>query len=845
MTETKETTEKTLRGAAPRKPMSLKRTVESGHVRQNFSHGRSKSVVVEKKKKRTISGPGGTEGEEAAPQSEAERLLAEAMQKPGGLSTDELDARRRALEAAKERSETEERERARLEALRPKHEPEPAKEEPAPLAAVESQVETIERTEPQEADKAAAEAKGRPGEKAKVAEAPKRVDQIAKRSGRALELEPEADEDSRNKKKGAKPAKSPVKIGDEKRERIKLTINNAFDEAQRERSLASLRRRREREKLRQAGVVQPRDKVMREVIIPEVITIQELANRMTERSVDVIKLLMGQGAMHKINDVIDADTAELIVREFGHTPRRVSEADVEEGFIGQTDEEEIRQPRAPVVTIMGHVDHGKTSLLDAIRHTNVAAGEAGGITQHIGAYQVMTPSGQKVTFIDTPGHEAFTAMRQRGAKVTDIVVLVVAADDGVMPQTVEAINHAKAAGVPMIVAINKIDMPGADPNRVRTALLQHEIVVETMSGETLEVEVSALKRTGIDKLLEAISLQAELLDLRANSDRSAEGVVIEAKLERGRGPVGTVLVQRGTLRVGDIVVAGAAWGRVRALIDDLGETVAEAGPSVPVEILGFDSAPEAGDPFAVVESDSRAREITDYRVRKRRQTLGSAGTARTLEQMMQQLKETGRKEFPLVVKGDVQGSVEAIGGALRKLGTEEVEARMVHSGVGGITESDVALANASRAVVVGFNVRANAQAKLAADQIGVEIRYYNIIYDLVDDVKKAMSGLLSPTIREIFLGNAEILEVFNISKIGKIAGCRVTDGKVERGAKVRLIRDNVVIHEGTLSTLKRFKDEVREVPGGQECGMAFANYQDIRVGDVIECFNVETIARSL
>jgi translation initiation factor IF-2 len=436
-------------------------------------------------------------------------------------------------------------------------------------------------------------------------------------------------------------------------------------------------------------------------------------------------------------------------------------------------------------------------------------------------------------------------MRQRGAKVTDIVVLVVAADDGVMPQTVEAINHAKAAGVPMIVAINKIDMPGADPNRVRTALLQHEIVVESMSGETLEVEVSALKRTGIDKLLEAISLQAELLDLRANSDRSAEGVVIEAKLERGRGPVGTVLVQRGTLKVGDIVVAGAAWGRVRALIDDLGETVAQAGPSVPVEILGFDSAPEAGDPFAVVESEGRAREITDYRVRKRRQTLGSAGTARTLEQMMQQLKEAGRKEFPLVVKGDVQGSVEAIAGALRKLGTDEVEARMVHSGVGGITESDVALANASRAVVVGFNVRANAQAKLAADQIGVEIRYYNIIYDLVDDVKKAMSGLLSPTIREIFLGNALILEVFNISKVGKIAGCRVTDGKVERGAKVRLIRDNVVIHEGTLSTLKRFKDEVREVPAGQECGMAFANYQDIRAGDVIECFNVETIARSL
>jgi translation initiation factor IF-2 len=841
MTETKEATEKTLRGAAPRKPLSLKRTVDAGHVKQSFSHGRSKSVVVEKKKKRTISAPGGGDAETGEVE-EAERLLAEVMQRPGGLSTDELDARRRALEAAKERAEAEALERARLEALRPQQpEPEPEKVEPAP-PAVEPQVA---KTEPEVPAKVPVEAKGRPGEKAKGTDAPRRGEQVAKRGARALEVEAEAEEESRAKKKGAKPPKSPVKTGDERRERIKLTINNAFDEAQRERSLASLRRRREREKLRQAGVVQPRDKVMREVIIPEVITIQELANRMTERSVDVIKLLMGQGAMHKINDVIDADTAEIIVREFGHTPKRVSEADVEEGFIGLTDAEESQVPRAPVVTIMGHVDHGKTSLLDAIRHTDVAAGEAGGITQHIGAYQVTTPNGQKITFIDTPGHEAFTAMRQRGAKVTDIVVLVVAADDGVMPQTVEAINHAKAAQVPLIVAINKIDMPGADPNRVRTALLQHEIVVESLSGETLEVEVSALKRIGLEKLLEAISLQAELLDITANPERSAEGVVIEAKLERGRGPVGTALVQRGMLRVGDIVVAGKAWGRVRALIDDRGETVSAAGPSVPVEILGFDSAPEAGDPFAVVESEGRAREITDYRVRKRRQTLGSAGTARTLEQMMQQLKEAGRKEFPLVVKGDVQGSVEAIGGALRKLGTEEVEARMVHSGVGGITESDVALAAASGAVVVGFNVRANVQAKLAADQAGIEIRYYNIIYDLVDDVKKAMSGLLSPTLREIFLGNAEILEVFNISKIGKVAGCRVTEGKVERGAKVRLIRDNVVIHEGTLSTLKRFKDEVREVPAGQECGMAFSNYQDIRQGDVIECFNVETIARSL
>jgi translation initiation factor IF-2 len=841
MTETtKEATEKTLRGAAPRKPLSLKRTVDAGHVKQSFSHGRSKSVVVEKKKKRTITAPGGAdtdvlEADEAGRQQDESARL-------GGLSSGELDARRRALEAEKERAEVEEAERLRLEALRPK--PEPVKEE-LPKLEPELQPEKAEAEVPAPPSPVV-DAKPRLPEKAKTTETPPpRRPEVVKRGPRALEVEAEAEEESRAKKKGAKPSKSPVKIGDERRERVKLTINNAFDEAQRERSLASLKRRREREMLRQAGVVQPRDKVMREVIIPEVITIQEVANRMTERAVDVIKLLMTQGAMHKINDVIDADTAELIVREFGHTPKRVSEADVEEGFIGQTDAEESQQPRAPVVTIMGHVDHGKTSLLDAIRHTDVAAGEAGGITQHIGAYQVRTPGGQMITFIDTPGHEAFTAMRQRGAKVTDIVVLVVAADDGVMPQTVEAINHAKAAGVPLIVAINKIDKPGADPNRVRTALLQYEVVVESLSGETLEVEVSALKRTGLDKLLEAISLQAELLDLRANPHRSAEGVVIEAKLERGRGPVGTVLVQRGTLKVGDIIVAGSAWGRVRALIDDHGETVTEAGPSVPVEILGFDSAPEAGDPFAVVESEGRARELTDYRARKRRQTLGSAGTARTLEQMMQQLKEAGRKEFPLVVKGDVQGSVEAIAGALRKLGTDEVEARIVHSGVGGITESDVALASASKAVVIGFNVRANAQAKLASDQAGVEIRYYNIIYDLVDDVKKAMSGLLAPTVREIFLGNAEILEVFNISKIGKVAGCRVTEGKVERGAKVRLIRDNVVIHEGTLSTLKRFKDEVREVPAGQECGMAFANYQDIRQGDVIECFTVETIARSL
>jgi translation initiation factor IF-2 len=847
MSETKETADKTL-SVAPRKPLSLKRTVDAGHVRQSFSHGRSKSVVVEKKKKRTISSTGDAAEDAAATTlAEQEAALAQA----GGLSTDEMDARRRALEVARVRAEAEAHETAQLEAQRVQEEAAQPAPPPPPLSteAVEVVAEAAIAPEAPAAPEPVAKKPPPPRGPTIVvpsADKPKtevrRVEPVSKRK---LDIEPgDGDDEGRGKKKGAKPIKSPARVG-EPRERGKLTINNAFDEAQRQRSLASLRRKRERERLKQAGIQQPRDKVMREVIIPEVITIQELANRMTERSVDVIKLLMGQGAMHKINDVIDADTAELIVREFGHTPKRVSEADVEEGFTGTADTEEDQEPRAPVVTIMGHVDHGKTSLLDAIRQTNVVAGEAGGITQHIGAYQVTTPKGDKVTFIDTPGHEAFTAMRARGAKVTDLVVLVVAADDGVMPQTVEAINHAKAADVPMIVAINKIDKPDADPKRVRTDLLQHEVIVESMSGETLEVEVSALKKTGIDKLLEAIHLQAELLELKSNPNRSAEGVIIEAKLERGRGPVGTVLVQRGTLRVGDIIVAGSAWGRVRALIDDHGEPVAEAGSSVPVEILGFDSAPEAGDPFAVVENESRAREITDYRSRKRRQTLGSAGSARTLEQMMQQLKEAGRKEFPLVIKGDVQGSVEAIGGALRKLGTDEVEARIIHSGVGGITESDVALANTSRAVLVGFNVRANAQAKALADQSGVEIRYYNIIYDLVDDVKAAMSGLLAPTIREVFLGNARILEVFNISKVGKVAGCRVAEGKVERGAKVRLIRDNVVIHEGTLSTLKRFKDEVKEVPAGQECGMAFANYQDIREGDIIECFNVESIARSL
>jgi translation initiation factor IF-2 len=892
MSETKDTADKTTAGGG-RKPLSLQRTVESGHVRQSFSHGRSKSVVVEKRKTRKLTAPGApaAEAAPAAPKVETKAAPKAAPARPetrpdGGksdlLRPEERDARARALAEARKKA----LEDAQRASEQPAAEAAPAAAQPAPAAETRS-VPEAEATRPAEAERpqtrpapeggAARPAPGgrprpstldtrfapREGGRPKQIELPRpataaapvadrgagEVTKISKevRARPAAAMEALEDEESRAIKRGGKLVRVPVKAPavEDRRERGKLTINNALDEQQRERSLASLKRKREREKLKAMGIQQPRDKIVREVVIPEAITIQELSNRMTERGVDVIRFLMKEGAMHKITDVIDADTAELIVTEFGHTPKRVSEADVETGFIGDKDVDEHMQPRAPVVTIMGHVDHGKTSLLDAIRQTNVVSGEAGGITQHIGAYQVTTPSGSKVTFIDTPGHAAFTAMRARGAKVTDIVVLVVAADDGVMPQTVEAINHAKAAHVPIIVAINKIDKPQADPNRVKTELLQHEIVVESMGGETLEVPVSALKRTNLDKLLEGIHLQAEILELKANPDRSAEGIVIEAKLERGRGPVGTVLVQRGTLHVGDIVVAGTAWGRVRALVDDKGENVPDAGPSVPVEILGFNSAPEAGDQFAVVENEGRAREITDYRIRKRRETLGAAGTARTLEQMMQQLKEAGKKEFPLVVKGDVQGSVEAIAGALEKLGTSEVAARIVHSAVGGITESDIALASASKAVVIGFNVRANAQAKQAADSHGVEIRYYNIIYDLVDDVKAAMSGLLAPTKREVFLGYATIKQVFNISKVGKVAGCLVTEGKVERGAKVRLLRDKVVIHEGTLSILKRFKDDVREVPAGQECGMAFANYQDIREGDEIECFQVETIQRSL
>jgi translation initiation factor IF-2 len=878
MSETKET-DKTGPGGT-RRPASPRRSESSSHVQQNFSHGRKNTVVVEHKPRRKLAAPGAPEKPGIAAKSGDQPVPRVASgQKPAprpaagqpaarGLSTGEMDKRTAALQAERKRSD-EERARAEQEAeerrireaelaaqraadptahanvpeTKPAEAPVSRASEPTPQAASPSRAPSARPS----GTGARPQAGGPPAARGPAEEPGKSGVVVPLRRTRAAEMEAEEDDRAKRNKAGV-PVKAPrsvIKTPEERRSSGRLTVEKLLNDEQRERSLASLRRKRERDQRRALGIQQSREKIMREVTIPEVITIQELANRMTEKAVDVIRLLMKQGTMHKMNDVIDADTAELIVTEFGHKPKRVSEADVEEGFIGAQDTGEELVSRAPVVTIMGHVDHGKTSLLDAIRKANVASGEAGGITQHIGAYQVTAPDGQKITFIDTPGHEAFTAMRARGAKVTDIVILVVAADDGVMPQTVEAINHAKAAGVPMIVAINKIDKPSADPSRVATELLQHEVVVESMSGETQDIPVSALKGTNLDKLLEAISLQSEILELKANPKRSAEGYVIEAKLERGRGPVGTLLVQRGTLKVGDILVAGMSWGRVRALLDDKGKTVDGAGPSVPVEVLGFDSAPEAGDQFAVVENEARAREITDYRIRKRRDTLGSAGTARTLEQMMQQLKEAGRKEFPLVIKGDVQGSVEAIMGSLAKLGNEEVSARIIHSGVGQITESDISLASASKAIILGFNVRANVQAKQLADSQGIEIRYYSIIYDLVDEVKAAMSGLLAPTRKEVFLGYATIKQVFNISKQGKVAGCQVTEGKVERGAKVRLLREKTVIHEGTLSILKRFKDDMREVPAGQECGMAFANYQDIREGDEIECFQVETIARTL
>ncbi len=849
--------------------LTLKRpSLEQSRVKQSFSHGRSKTVVVETKRKRfgedakpapaaSDSKPGFQTKPRVAGHATTTIVLPQATTNlrptpvaaaPRAgvvlrtLTADERDARERALADSKVR-EAHERKRQEEDLVRRKEQD--ARDAVEREAAAKRKAEDDARHQQEEVGK-------RKAEEAARKLMPKPVNTVAEEEEerpRARTMAPRAVGAPRAPFVAPRVTKvvAPVKakVADDKR-RGRLTLSNALDEDGNERghSVAAFRRRTERMKKQAHGFQMPTEKTSREIIIPEALTIQDLSNRMAERAVDIIKFLMKQGQMHTINDVIDADTAQLIAEEMGHKVKRVSDSDVVEGLDGDRDADELMKPRPPVVTIMGHVDHGKTSLLDALRKTNVVSGEAGGITQHIGAYQVKTDRGL-ITFIDTPGHEAFTSMRARGAKATDIAVLVVAADDGVMPQTIESINHAKAAGVPIIIAINKMDKPNVNPTRVRTDLLQHDLVVESMGGDILDVEVSALKGTNLDKLLETILLQAEVLDLKANPDREAGGLVIEAQLDKGRGPVATVLVQRGTLKHGDIFVAGSAWGRVRALVNEKGEQVKTAGPSVPVEVLGLNSAPEAGDRFDVVPNEARAREITDYRERERRMKRGAGVARASLEQMMSQISQSGRKEFPILVKADVQGSAEAIVQALEKIGNEEIRSRVVHYAVGGISESDISLASASGAVVLGFNVRANSQARDAAQQMGIEIRYYNIIYDLVDDIKAAMSGKLAPEMRETFMGNAKILEVFNITKVGKVAGCQVTEGSVQRGNKVRLIRDNVVIHEGSLSTLKRFKDEVKEVQSGQECGMAFEKYEDMRAGDIIECFRVEKVERKL
>ncbi|MDR3422545.1 MAG: translation initiation factor IF-2 [Xanthobacteraceae bacterium] len=863
MTETTKNTGEKLSVSSP-KTLTLKRGgVEQGVVRQSFSHGRSKAVVVEKVKRRA-AGPGEAKpepvvsAERAAPKRVAATAKSAAVAAPPPAAALAPAAAPAAPKSSGVvlRTLTEEERSARAHALADSRLREA---EERKIAEEEARIRQS-REEAERADRAAAEARKLNEEVRRKhdEETKRKADEVAKKRfgtdattakpGARPALEADEDEAPRARRGGvaARPAAAPKapRAGEKRRGRLTVVTALSADEV-RERSVASFRRRVQRMTGHRDS--EPKEKIVREVTIPETITIQELANRMAERGVDVIRILMQQGHMAKITDTIDADTAQLIAEELGHTVRRVAESDVEEGMFDAPDDPANLLPRAPVVTIMGHVDHGKTSLLDAIRSTDVAAAEAGGITQHIGAYQVTSPSGGRITFIDTPGHAAFTAMRARGAKITDIVVLVVAADDGVMPQTVEAIHHAKAAKVPIIVAINKIDKPDAKPERVRTELLQHEIQVESLGGDTLEVEVSAKEKLNLDKLLDVIALQAEVLDLKANPNRAAEGTVIEARLDRGRGPVATVLVQRGTLKPGDIVVAGSEWGRVRALMSDTGHSVVAAGPSMPVEVLGFNGTPEASDRLAAVETEARAREIADYRARQKRDILAArqTGMRGSLEQMMNQLKTSGRKEFPLVVKGDVQGSIEAIVGALDKLSTDEVAARVIFAGAGGITESDVTLAEASGAVLIGFNVRAHKEAREAAERAGIEIRYYDIIYNLIDDVKKAMSGLLAPTLRETMLGNAVILEIFKVSKVGNIAGCRVTDGVVERGANVRLIRDSVVVHQGKLSQLKRFKDDAREVAAGQECGMAFENYQDMKVGDVIECYRVESVQRTL
>jgi translation initiation factor IF-2 len=844
-----------------RRTLQLRKTVETGQVRQNFSHGRSKSVLVEVKRKRSFLKP--EEAGEAAALAEAQAAAvpsraAEAVAAPRSpaaaevhdhLTEEERVARTKALKGAVKAAADDIRQSQELGAQR--QAAERARREIEEKDAAEAAARKAEE------DNRRSERKAAPsGVEAlpilSIVDAEVEAERVARKTGEPKkghakpDIEAESEEEIRKGGKAA-PAKAPARRIEERRRSGKLTVTAALsdEEGVRTRSLASLRRAREKEKRHQMMMMQQQQKQVREVVIPENITLQELANRMAERATEVIKTLMKMGVMATINETLDADTAELVVSEFGHKAKRVSESDVEIGVVGKADEARNLLPRPPVVTVMGHVDHGKTSLLDALRATDVALGESGGITQHIGAYQVNLAGGQKITFLDTPGHEAFSAMRSRGAKVTDIVVLVVAADDGVMPQTIEAIHHAQAANVPIIVAINKIDKHEANPDRVRKELLQYGIVVESLSGEVQEVEVSALKKMNLDKLEEAILLQAEILDLKANPNRSAEGVVVEAELDKGRGPVATVLINRGTLRVGDTFVAGAEWGRVRALFDERGKALENVGPAQPAVVLGLNNIPAAGDDFTVVENEAKAREVSAFRQREMQRRRHGLTERASLETMFSRMKEAKASDLPIVIKADVQGSAEAIVSALNSLSTEEVRAQILHAGVGAITEADISLAAASKAPVIGFNVRANKQALAMAAQDGVEIRYYSVIYNLVDDIKAAMSGLLKPEMRETILGTAEVLDVFSAGKAGKAAGCLVTNGFVRSGAMARLLRDDVVVYAGPLGSLRRFKDEVKEVKSGTECGMGFLTFTDIRKGDIVEVFEVEEITRTL
>ena len=815
-----------------KKTLGLMGGSRSGNVKQSFSHGRTKNVVVETKRKRVVVPKPGA----AKPAAPGAVRGGDPARRPAGISDAEMERRLKAVQAAKAR-ETEDAERRAQEELEREAERNRRREEQEA-----KERELREREERAQAKIAAEAEKKREAEAAALLAAapPPTPEERAAKSGVVRSKVPEPV----RREEPARPSRN--KGREDNRRSGKLTVNQASaGNDGRHRSMASMKRKQERARQKAMGGAVEREKIIRDVQVPDAIMVQELANRMAERVADVVKSLMQMGMMVTQNQTIDQDTAELIVEEFGHKIVRVSDADVEDVIDQVVDSPEDLKPRAPIITVMGHVDHGKTSLLDAIRNARVVSGEAGGITQHIGAYQV-EQNGDLLTFLDTPGHAAFTSMRSRGAQVTDIVILVVAADDAVMPQTIEAIAHAKAANVPMIVAINKIDRPAADPQKVRTDLLQHEVIVEQMSGEVQDVEVSATTGQGLDQLLEAIALQSEILELKANPNRSASGAVIEAQLDVGRGPVATVLVQNGTLKLGDIFVVGEQWGKVRALISDSGERIKTAGPSTPVEVLGLNGTPEAGDVLNVVETEAQAREIAEYRAQAAKDKRAALGAATTLEQLMANAKANEDiSELPILLKADVQGSAEAIVQAMAKIGNDEVRVRVLHSGVGAITETDIGLAEASGAPVFGFNVRANTSARNTANQKGVEIRYYSVIYDLVDDVKAAASGLLSAEIRETFIGYANIKEVFKVSGVGKVAGCLVTEGVARRSAGVRLLRDNVVIHEGTLKTLKRFKDEVPEVQSGQECGMAFENYDDIRPNDVIEIFEREEVERKL